>query len=75
MRKDLLEKLLRYAIKKSELETLLSGLGFVMKPGKGSHVKWIKKGLPPIVVASHDKEIKDYLIRQIIKVLGIGGML
>ncbi len=75
MRRDLLEKLLRYNIKKKELETLLAGLGFILKPGKGSHEKWIKTGFPPIVVASHDKDVKDYLIKQVIRVLQIGGFL
>lgn len=75
MRKDLIEKLTRYSIKKQELENLLASLGFAKKPGKGSHVKWIHQGMPPIVVASHDKEVKDYLIRQVIKVLRIGGIL
>lgn len=75
MRKDLLEKRLRYSIGKQELENFLTSLGFVRKPGKGSHVKWIKRGMPPVVVASHDKEIKDYLVRQIIRVLRMGGVL
>lgn len=75
MRRDLLEKLERYAIKKRELETLLSSMGFVGKPGKGSHMKWVKQGLPPIIVATHDKEVKPYLMRQVIKVLKIGGVL
>lgn len=75
MRQDLVEKLVRYSIKKQELETLLGSLGFVKKPGKGSHVKWIKHGMPPIVVASHDKEVKDYLIRQVLKVFRVGGIL
>ena len=75
MRPDLIEKLARFAIKKKELEILLSDLGFTRKPGKGSHVKWIKTGLPPIIVATHDKEVKDYLVRQILKVLRMGGLL
>lgn len=75
MRKDLLEKLLRYGITKREMETLLADLGFAMKPGKGSHAKWIKKGFPPIIIAAHDKDVKDYLVRQVIKVLRIGGVL
>jgi predicted RNA binding protein YcfA (HicA-like mRNA interferase family) len=71
---DLLEKLGRFSIKKKELETLLSRLGFSLKPGKGSHAKWIKPGLPPIVIATHDKDLKDYQIRQVINVLKMGGM-
>lgn len=75
MRRDLLEKLERYNIKRKEFETLLTGLGFVEKKGKGSHMKWIKKGFPPIIIASHDKDLKPYLIRQVIQVLKIGGVL
>ena len=75
MHEDLLEKLKRYSIKRRELETLLLGLGFVKKPGKGSHVKWFRQGFPPIVIASHDKEVKPYLMRQVIMVLQIGGVL
>jgi predicted RNA binding protein YcfA (HicA-like mRNA interferase family) len=75
VRQDLIEKLESYSIKRRELETLLSNLGFVGKPGKGSHMKWIKRRFPPIIIASHDKEIKPYLIRQVIRVLKIGGVL
>lgn len=75
MRRDLLEKLERYTIKKRELESLLISLGFVEKKGKGSHMKWIRKGFPPIIIVSHDKDIKPYLVRQVIQVLKIGGIL
>lgn len=75
VRRDLLEKLERYAVSKRELETLLSSLSFASKPGKGSHMKWIKKGFPPIIIATHDKEIKPYIIRQVIRVLKMGGVL
>jgi predicted RNA binding protein YcfA (HicA-like mRNA interferase family) len=75
MRRDLLEKLERYSIKRKELETLLLGLGFIEKRGKGSHMKWIRPGFAPIIVASHDKELKPYLIKQVIQVLKLGGVL
>lgn len=70
-----LEKLLNNAIKGKELETLLLRLGFKKRAGKGSHVKWIKKGLPPIVIATHSKEVKPYQLKQVIQVLRIGGLL
>lgn len=38
-------------------------------------MKWMKQGWPPIIVASHDKEVKPYLVRQVIKVLKIGETL
>lgn len=68
-------KLLNLTIKKRELESLLARLGFVHKPGKGSHMKWIKQGLPPIILATHSKEVKPYQLRQVIQVLKSGGLL
>lgn len=75
MRDDLKEKLLRFAIKKKELEAFLANLGFVRKSGKGSHAKWLKNGLPPIILATHDKDLKPYMIKQVIKALKTGGIL
>jgi predicted RNA binding protein YcfA (HicA-like mRNA interferase family) len=75
MSRDEIEKLLNFTIKSKELEVLLLRLGFQKKTGKGSHVKWVKKGLPPIVVATHSKEIKPYQVKQVIQVLRIGGLL
>lgn len=72
---DALEKLLNSTIKSKELEALLLRLGFQKKAGKGSHMKWIKKGLPPIVIATHSKEVKPYQLKQVIQVLRIGGLL
>ena len=63
------EKLLNLTITKQDLESLLIRLGFEKKPGKGSHVKWLKAHCPPIIVATHSKEIKHYQLRQIIKIL------
>ena len=70
-----LERLLNLTIKEQELEALLARLGFRQRPGKGSHMKWIKKGLPPIILATHSKEIKPYQLRQVLRVLKIGGLL
>lgn len=67
--------MLKCYIKKRELEALLVSLGFARKPGKGSHIKWIRQGFPPLIIASHDKEVKPYLNRQVIRVLKIGGIL
>lgn len=72
---DEIEKLLNITIKSKELEVLLLRFGFQKKPGKGSHVKWVKKGLPAIVIATHSKEIKPYQVKQVIQVLRIGGFL
>lgn len=63
------EKLLNLTITKQDLENLLTRLGFEKKQGKGSHVKWLKVKCPPIIVATHSKEVKRYQLKQIIKVL------
>lgn len=70
-----LEKLMNGVIKCKELETLLFGWGFQKKSGKGYYVKWLKKGLPPLVIAIHSQEIKPYQLKQVIYVLRIGGLL
>jgi len=74
-KEKLLGKLQNLTLKKAELATLLNSLGFIMKPGKGSHEKWVKLGFPPIVLATHDKEVKPYQLRQVIQVLKLGGLL
>ncbi len=74
-KRKLLEKLKNLTVKNGELETLLNWLGFIKKAGKGSHEKWIKQGFPPIVIATHDKEVKPYQLKQVIKVLKVGGVL
>jgi hypothetical protein len=72
---DDFEKLLNCTIKCRELETLLVSLGFQKKPATGSYAKWLKRGLPPLVIATHSKEIKPYQAKQVIQVLRIGGLL
>lgn len=72
---DETEKLLNRTIKSNELEALLLRLGFQKKSGKGSQVKWVKKGLPPIVIATHSKDIKPCQVKQVIQVFRIGGLL
>ena len=72
-RERFFEKLNNLTIKKGELETLLDSVGFQKTPGKGSHEKWTRKGFNPIVIATHSKEIKPYQLRQVLKVLKVGG--
>ncbi len=69
------EKLLNQTISKKELEALLNNFGFRCRSGKGSHMKWIKKGCDVIIIASHSKEVKPYQIKQVIQVLRKGGFL
>lgn len=75
MKQKLLPKLLNLSLKKRELETLLKELGFKKKSGKGSHEKWLRDGLPPIVIATHSKEAHAYQLKQVIQVLRIGDLL
>lgn len=70
-----IHKLLNKAIKRQELEGLLSSLGFELAGGKGSHRKWVKKGVEPIVIATHTKELKRYTMDETIAVLKKAGMI
>lgn len=63
------DKLLGLTIKKRELNVLLRRLGFVKKGGKGSHERWVMAGVGVIVLATHDKEVKPYQLKQVILVL------
>lgn len=62
-------KLQNLTITKRELESLLISLGFILKPGKGSHRKWVKPGCGMIIVATHDKDLKRYQMRQALNIL------
>lgn len=68
-------KLLNLTLKRKELVTLLKHLGFKERSAKGSHVKFLKKGFPMILLSSHDKEVKEYQLKQVIKVFEAGGLL
>ncbi len=61
-----LDKLLNLTIKKIELDQLLQKLGFNHRGGKGSHEVWTKECVR-LTVATHRKEVKKYILRQIIK--------
>ncbi|MBI4366586.1 MAG: type II toxin-antitoxin system HicA family toxin [Deltaproteobacteria bacterium] len=71
------QKLERLTLKKAELDTLLSQLGFRRFGGKGSHEVWGRKDLPDlhIVVATHTKEVPRYQLRQIEKGLKKRGLI
>jgi len=70
-----LKKLLNKTIQARELEALLTSHGFKRKEGKGSHCKWIKKGVEPIVIATHTKELKRYTMDDTIAVLKKAGII
>lgn len=73
----LVQKLSNQTLKKQELETLLSRLGFASFGGKGSHEVWGRRDLPDlhIVVATHSKEVPIYQLRQIEKSLKKRGLI
>lgn len=50
-----------------ELKSLLLQAGFIHKPAKGSHSKWIHPKLPKaIIIAGKDSaDAKDYLEKQV----------
>lgn len=50
-----------------ELKTLLVKAGFIYKPAKGSHTKWIHPRLPQaIIIAGKDSsDAKPYLEKQV----------
>lgn len=51
---------------------LLLAHGLKKQGQTGSHIRYSKPGmLRPLVVATHDKEIKAYLAKQAAKVLGL----
>lgn len=59
-----IEKLLNLTLQKRELDTLLSRLGFIKRSGKGSHERWHREG-HAFTVATHNKEVPKYILRQI----------
>ncbi len=63
----LIEKLKNRSLEKSELETLLHRFGFSKIHGKGSHEVWGRKDIPNLhfVIATHNKEIPFYQLKQI----------
>ena len=64
----LISKLLNITIKKKELNTLLNQLGFFYRKGKGSHEVWTRDHYV-LAIATHDKEVPRYILRQIIHYL------
>lgn len=50
---------------------LIKKYGYVLRAIKGSHHIFIKKGCPKIVIPRHDKEVKHYIVSQIIDILGL----
>lgn len=70
-----IEKLKNLTIKKAELEALLNNMGFELKPGKGSHMKWVKPGCDVLVIATHTKDVARYQLKQALAVLKKAGLI
>jgi len=60
----LLAKLANGTITADEARTLLGRLGWFLERSRGSHEVWAKGG-KTMTIATHDKELKGYLIKQI----------
>ena len=50
---------------------LIKKYGYVLRGVKGSHHIFIKKGCPKIVIPRHNKEVKHYIVSQIMDILGL----
>lgn len=69
-----LAKLLNLTIKKREFDVLIEQFGFTKRQGKGSHERWHKTGLA-LTVATHDKEVPVYILKQVIRYLRDSGII
>lgn len=67
----LIQKLVDRTLRKAELETLLTRLGFQRFRGRGSHEVWGRQDLQDlhVVIATHSKEVPFYQLKQIEKSL------
>jgi predicted RNA binding protein YcfA (HicA-like mRNA interferase family) len=59
----LLAKLKSGSINAKELRTLLNQCGWLLDRTKGSHEAWVK-GSDTMILATHDKELKRYQIKE-----------
>jgi hypothetical protein len=54
--------------KYSDIKRIMVSLGFIEKPGHGSHMKFIRIGYPPLVIASH-KPFRPIYLKEFCKYL------
>lgn len=66
----LIQKLKNRTIKASEARTLLKQSGWKIKNQVGSHEQWVS-GNKRLTIATHTKEIKPYLMKQIEEALEV----
>lgn len=53
------------------LDLLLKDFGYTSKKGKGSHAKYMKPGVDPIVVPYNRPYVKAYYVNLVIEILGL----
>ena len=64
-------KLINETISASEARTLLEQKGWILERTRGSHERWHKENQQPLTIATHEKELPRYQIKQIKKALGV----
>lgn len=57
----------------SDIAWVMKRLGFEEKSGKGSHMKFLKKGCPPLIVPNH-KPLKPIYLKLMCKLLEDQGL-
>ncbi len=65
----LLQKLTIGTISASEMRTLLGKLGWNLRNTVGSHEQWIGPANEKYTLATHDKELKQYQIKDLKKLI------
>jgi predicted RNA binding protein YcfA (HicA-like mRNA interferase family) len=59
-------------IKLVKVQRLLKARGFFLIRQRGSHMIFVRDGLlRPIIIATHDKEVRFYNLKQICQILGM----
>lgn len=53
------------------LDLTLKDFGYTCKKGKGSHFKYMKPGVDPIVVPYNRPYVKVYYVKLVIEILGL----
>lgn len=55
-----------------EVEKLMKENGYSIQSQNGSHVKFVKNGVPAIVIPNHNgKDINTYLLRRVFRKGGV----
>lgn len=67
----LIAKLKNKKISAAELRTLLIRLGWICRGQEGSHESWVGPAGERFTLATHSKEVKPYMLKEISKKLGL----